>query len=242
MWMLAEMTLTQMFFENPWPVVVAMLGSSVVLRTLGKRPPTPTPGTSRKAPGASGKASGAEIKTPEGGVRASGASGASGVFGDSGGGRRLVGASWVALLLGVGVVVLAAVVNTDREVLIARTQALAAATSLMDESALAALLADNALLLGPEGDVWDSLDAAVVAQKLKAFRVEVFNPRDINAIAPRPNDGISTLTVSHKVLGQRIAGTGWEIAWRRDGEGLWKITSMKWLAFGLNTPNRNLYR
>ncbi|MEM1356534.1 MAG: hypothetical protein AAGH88_16815, partial [Planctomycetota bacterium] len=62
-------SLSELLLENPWPLVIALLAVSAVLRTVGKRQDQP----------------------------------------------KAVSASWLALLLGLGVYVTATLVNTDRE-------------------------------------------------------------------------------------------------------------------------------
>ncbi|MEL7088175.1 MAG: hypothetical protein AAGL98_06985 [Planctomycetota bacterium] len=149
--------------------------------------------------------------------------------------KRLVQVSWVALFLGLGVYLTATLVNTDRETLIERTRAMIAATSPVDEPALRALFADRALLLGPEGDVWDELDAVFVARELDEHGVKDNQIRLVDARANRPGVGFSTLDVSSKIMGIPQRST-WELAWQRDADGDWRITSMKWLTFNRQTP------
>lgn len=194
--LLADTTLTQMFLENPWPAVVALVGVSAVLRIIGKRQEQ----------------------------------------------KRLVVAGWIALALGLGVFVLASAVNTDRETLIARTEAFVEATSPADRAALDAIFFDSVVLLGPEGDYWDDLDADFVVERLDRFKVDVLDARDIDAVADRPGYGVSVMRVSHDVMGQRVPATQWEIGWQRDNEARWQITSLKWVMFGLTPPSRSLYR
>ena len=154
--------------------------------------------------------------------------------------KRLVAVSWVALLLGLGVYATAALVNTDREVLIERTEAMVAATSPVDEPALRAIFADNALLLGPEGDVWDDLNAVFVAKELNEHGVTDNQVRLVDAQSSRPGVGVSTMDVSSKIMGMPQRST-WELGWQKDADGTWQITSMKWLTFNRQTPTQ-IYR
>jgi len=188
-------SLAELLLENPWPVVVAMLAVSAVLRTVGKRQDQP----------------------------------------------KAVSASWLALLVGLGVYVTATLVDTDREQLIDRTQAFVAATSPADEAALTALLADRAVLMGPGGDVWDDLTGAFIAEELREHNVQDNTMRAVNASAIRRGVGLSTLGVSSRLGGYPMR-TQWEIQWQKDPQSRWRITGMKWLSFNQQDPSPNLYR
>lgn len=154
--------------------------------------------------------------------------------------KRLVTASWAALVLGLGVYATAALVNMDREVLIEQTEAMITATSPVDEPALRALFAPNALLLGPEGDVWDELNAVFVAKELSEHGVKDNQTRLVDAQSTQPGVGISTMDVSSKIMGIPQRST-WELGWQKDADGRWRITSMKWLTFNRQTPTQ-IYR
>lgn len=163
------------------------------------------------------------------------------VIGKRQGQKRLVVAGWIALALGLGVYVLASVVNTDRETLIVRTEALVEATSPADEAALRDLIAPRAVLMGPDGNVFDSMDAAFVARELREHNVQENTLRAVAAASNRPGLGISTMDVSSRLGGYPMR-TEWEVAWQRGDDGVWRITSMKWLSFNQQTPSPNLYR
>ena len=189
-------SLPELLLENPWPLVIALLAVSAVLRTVGKRQDQP----------------------------------------------KAVSASWLALLLGLGVYVTATLVNTDRETLIERTETFIEAASPADEAALTALLADRVVLMGPGGDVWADLSGPIIAGRLDQYQVEVLDLRGVDATINRPGYGVSTMTVSHDVMGQRIPATQWEVEWQKDPQGRWRIIALKWLKYGLNEPSSNLYR
>lgn len=192
---LGETTLTQMFLENPWPAVIALVGVSAVLRLVGKRQ----------------------------------------------GEKRLVLAGWIALVLGLGVYLLATLVDTDRETLIARTHMLVKATSPADEAALADLIADRAVLLGPDGNFFDDLTAGFIARELREHDVQENALRAVDAISNRPGQGVSTMDVSSRLNGYPMR-TEWELAWQNSDDGTWRLTSMKWLSFNQQTPSTSLYR
>ncbi len=160
--------------------------------------------------------------------------------GDAAGGRGLVMASWVALLLGVGLYGLSRWVETDREALTRLTEDFVRATSPVDEPALANLLDSRAFLLGPGGMVWDELSAGFIAEKLKQHQVEGSGLRQADAVASRPGWGTSTMDVSSRVSGYP-ARTTWQIVWQQQPDGDWTIQSMTWLTFRNQPATRNLY-
>lgn len=164
------------------------------------------------------------------------------VAGKRQGNKGVLIASWVALLLGLGVYAAASWVNTDREVMIQRTEAWIQAASPVDRAALTALMAPNVPLLGPQGDYLLDLDAPTIAQNLEQYRVEVVSYRDIEAWPASPGQGTSHLRVSHEVLGQRVLGTSWELGWRRNDAGDWRVVSIKWVRYGNEPPSDGLLR
>lgn len=154
---------------------------------------------------------------------------------------RLTRASWIALVLGLGVYAAATLVNTDRETLIERTELLVAATSPADEAALKGLIADRAVLMGPGGDVWDDLSAAFVVRELREHQVQDNAVRAVDASTTRPGLGVSTMDVSSRLGGYPMRSQ-WEVQWQKDPQGRWRITAMKWLSFNQQDPSPNLYR
>ena len=158
--------------------------------------------------------------------------------GERGGGWLV--ASWVALVLGLGVYGLSRVVETDGEALDRVTREFVAATSPVDEPALAGLLLPGAELVGPGGDVWDGLSAAFIAAELKEHGVEGSGVRRVEAEGLRAGLGRSTMDVSSRVGGYP-ARTSWELSWRKSPGGDWKIERMTWLTFQDRPATRSLY-
>ncbi|MEM1107874.1 MAG: hypothetical protein AAGH99_04205 [Planctomycetota bacterium] len=187
--------LGELLLENPWPLVVALLAVSAVLRTVGKRHDQP----------------------------------------------HAVKVSWLALAMSIGVYVTATLVNTDREVILERTEAFVAATSPADEAALTALIADRAVLMGPGGDVWDNLTGTFVATEVEQHDVQENAIRNIDASVNRPGYGVSTMDVSSRVGGFPMR-TQWEVEWQKSPQGEWRITGLRWLSFNQQDPSPNLYR
>lgn len=155
--------------------------------------------------------------------------------------KRLVIASYAALALGLGVYATAALVNTDREQLIERTEALISATSPVDESALRDLFSGNAVLLKEDGGLWRDLDAGLVAERLRQANAQDHTLRAVEAVSNRPGQGISTMDVSSRVGGVPNRST-WEIVWLRDEDGRWRISSLRWLTLNRQSPNPMFYQ
>ncbi|MEM6458164.1 MAG: hypothetical protein AAF710_02100 [Planctomycetota bacterium] len=165
------------------------------------------------------------------------------IVGKRRGDRRAVLVSYAALALGLGVFALARFVTTDREALIQRTEALVAATSPADASALAELFDGRALLVGPGGAVWDDLTAAFVAGELEEHDVTENEVRAVDATSDgsRRSGGSSTLDVSSRVNGFPMR-TRWQLDWARGDDGVWRLTTLRWLTFNQQEPSPSLYR
>ena len=187
-------SMSEMLFENPWPMVIGLLGVSSVLRVVGKRQAQ----------------------------------------------KKLVAVSWVALVLGLGVYAASALVNTAREAMIAGTEAFVSATSPADQAVLGGLLASNAVLLGPDGSVWDDLSPGFIADELKENDVQDNAVRSVDASSDRPGLGVSTLDLASKVRGYPTPTT-WQFDWQKQSDGQWRITSIRWLTIRNGEPTRNIY-
>jgi hypothetical protein len=155
---------------------------------------------------------------------------------------KAVMVSWVALAVSFGVYVTASLVNTDRERLVERTEALVAAAWPVDEAAWRDLLAGDALLLGPDGSVWDELTAEFVTAELQQHRVEETALRAVEATPGRPGYGVSTMDLSSRVGDGFPMRTTWEIVWQQQPDDAWRVLSMKWLSIRNQDPSPNLYR
>lgn len=183
-----------MLFDNPWPIVIALVSLSAVLRITGKRQQQ----------------------------------------------KPLVMGGWIALALGLGVFALGHFVNTDRETLNARTEALVTATAPVDRSALAGFFAPGASLVGPDGDHWDDLTATFVADELESHDVRENDVRAVDTQVTQPGRAETLLEVGSKVSGYPVR-TGWRIQWQRTDDQ-WLIYSMQWTTISNRKPHPGLYR
>lgn len=187
--------MTDLLFDNNWPIVIALVSLSAVLRITGKRQQQ----------------------------------------------KPLVIGAWVALALGLGVFALGHYVNTDREVLNARTEALVVATSPVDRSALGGFFAPSASLTGPDGDHWDTLTAAFVADELESHDVKENDVRAVETQVTAPGQAVTLLEVASKVSGYPVR-TGWRVQWHKGEDGRWLIQSMQWTTVSNRKPHPGLYR
>ena len=192
---LAAVSFGELLFENPWPVVVVLIGVAAVLRTVGRRR----------------------------------------------GQRGAVIASWVALAVGLGVWGMARLVETDRETLQRQTGELIAATSPVDEAALRRLLADDAVLLGPDGDLWDRLEPGFISAELSEHQVVESELRQATVVVQSDVSAMASIDVRSEFAGRPIP-TRWQLEWvRRRGEP-WRVRSMQWMLLFNQPPTRSLYR
>lgn len=140
----------------------------------------------------------------------------------------------VGLTCAAGIYGLATLILTDREYLMTQTQHAVDLTVPLNTGALRQLLAPEATLNGPRGDVWLSLD--VILKELSQARVtqkasgqEVIR---IEGCVDSPRTGRTKLelrTTLKTQVGERPFKTLWIIHWLRDDKGLWRIEQVQWL-------------
>ncbi len=159
--------------------------------------------------------------------------------------RLLIGAG-AALILAAGVWALAAAVTTDRERVMQRTEALLQATAPLDTAALGDLLDPAATLRGPDGSVWlerESLLAAL-ALSLERWQVETQDVRNLQAGVGDRNDAASRVEArtSFREGSGLPVRTTWQLQWRRDADGRWRVIDVQWLEFQGRTPQEGMWR
>lgn len=147
--------------------------------------------------------------------------------------KRIQAGGLVALVLAVGVFMLAKGVTTDREQLIMNTEALVAATAPLDNAMLDRLLDPSAVVTVPDTAVW--LNATQlrprltrVAQQFSAGDQQV---RTVDAFARDDTWGESAVTVRTDPGGAGPINTGWRLTWRRDPGGGWRVVEIRWMRF-----------
>ena len=152
--------------------------------------------------------------------------------------------SWLAFALAIGVNLLAYFVETTREALIERSEALIAATSPVDPVALEQLIAPDAALLGPDGTRYDTLDVAGLTRRLERYDLPVNALREVAAEGRSSTAGSSTVDVSSQ-LGGYPQRTVWRIDWRRDVNTPgrpWRAVAFTWLEWNRREPPVELLR
>jgi|GEM_PF-1846681 len=159
-------------------------------------------------------------------------------------------ASWVACALALGLVGLAAVVNTDRERIEAQTKAmLVSAESAGSGGATHArarpfgeFFGKRVVVEGPDGTAWETTDAVGLADKLRRHRVRGTALRRVD-VTPTPGDADRATTrmrVSSRVGEGYPAPTTWEVGWTRGPAG-WRIDRLRWIELRDQTPTPMLY-
>ncbi|MFA9477024.1 DUF4440 domain-containing protein [Phycisphaerales bacterium AB-hyl4] len=145
-----------------------------------------------------------------------------------------------------GVLALAWTVTTDRQLLERHTRQLVAATeSPGDFSVIDRLLAPDAVLTGPDGDVWMNLSAIrnQLEQAIDRYTIDDQIIRDIGAEVTGDNRARSAFdlrTYSGAQAGLPTRST-WTLHWRRGDDGEWRITRVQWDSFMDRPPSRSLW-
>lgn len=163
--------------------------------------------------------------------------------------RGLRIAAWGLAVLAGGIYAVAWQVTTDREQLLEATEALVAATeSPMDPEAFAARwLGDNAVLTGADGEPW--LDRDAIERTLRSahrrYTIEQHATRRLDAATGRPGLGRSVVELSTQAGGGRMGAFGpvrteWDLRWKQNEHGEWRVYEIRWVRFRDRQPNRNL--
>lgn len=159
--------------------------------------------------------------------------------------RLLVGAG-IALVLAGGVWVLATAVTTDRDRVMQHTRDLVFATAPLDTDVLDTLIDPNATLRGPDGSIWLEHDPfrLALALAVRQWGVETQAVRKMQAgVDDRGN--AATRFEARTTFSQ---GTGlpvrtvWQLQWRQDPAGNWRVIDIQWLEFQDREPSEGMWR
>lgn len=158
---------------------------------------------------------------------------------------RLVAVSFV--LLAVALLVMAHFVTTAREHLLSATAQLVAATeSPTDGKVLDQLIAPDAVVTGPGGEVW--LEYAQLRSELKSavdrHQIHEQRIRSVGAEVTSDTAGRSVFDLRTNVGKETFIPirTVWALHWARDDAGEWRIKQIQWLQFQGHAPSRGLWQ
>lgn len=161
--------------------------------------------------------------------------------------RRVVIVAGVSMLLGIGVVVLATFVTTTRELLIARTREMIAATAPLDLPRLRGFVASGAQLVGPDGSPW--LDAEEIFRELESathrFSIVAQDAGRLTAETPAPTLGRTSLHVRTTFGGRPPSApiaTDWVFTWEKQTDGRWRVTRLQWMLLQGSPPPIGVWR
>lgn len=163
--------------------------------------------------------------------------------------RRLNYAALGALAAAMLVFVLAHLVVTDREAIMARTEALVAATAPLDSNALADLIANGATVTGPQGQPF--LDYSQLRPELERtltrFPVEGQAVRSLaaQAMGAPGTRGESIVGLSTQVRTEFFGGpirSEWGLFWQKESDGEWRVVEIRWLTFQGQEPTNLMWR
>jgi hypothetical protein len=152
-------------------------------------------------------------------------------------------------LLGLGALVwlVAALVDTDREKLVADTRRLLQATAPLDEPRLWDLLDPAAVVTGPAGECWYHADQILPELRgaLRRFDVAGHRIDQIVAQTPRRGEGTTHFRLSTALAAEQHPvpiHSAWRLSWRRAADGRWLVTEIRWLEFERQKPMINMWR
>lgn len=152
-----------------------------------------------------------------------------------------------AVLVAVGVFLLAHFVETDHERLAARTRQLIQATAPLDAAALDELLAQGVVLTGPGGQAWLREDQirGELERTIQRFPIKEQAIRSLGAEVTSANRGLTLValatTMQESLYGAPIRSL-WLLHWRRDADGPWRVAEIQWLEFQHQPPSEGLWR
>lgn len=161
-------------------------------------------------------------------------------------GLRLV--AWVLAILAGGIVGLAWQVQTPREHIIDRTHQLLAATEApLDMDSLDNWLEPGAVVTGPDGSVW--MQREQIDQRLQWIdrrrAVDAHEIRRLEAMADRSGYGRVGLELGTSLQRASRYGpirTTWQLHWRRDDNGQWRVYEIECVSLHGRDPDRYMHR
>lgn len=152
---------------------------------------------------------------------------------------RAVLADSALTIAAVAVVLTAYLVTTDHERIERGSAVLVAAAAAGDAAGAGALLATDARLYA-EGDAALSLDRrqilGVVAGLGRAAGIEGHRITRATASVDGPNAGRSRVVVRVDIAQGGLTFSAWELGWRKDPDGVWRVTRLVALSINGRRP------
>jgi len=145
------------------------------------------------------------------------------------------------------VYLLATVVQTDRERLMAATGSLVEATAPLDVATLRSHLGPHATLSGPDGDPWlpagrllDELESALQRYEVKEHRIASLGAEAGDRVGRSVLDLRTTMEDS--VYAGLPVRTVWMLTWTREADGGWRVSDLRWMEINGQRPNAGSWR
>ena len=187
----------QSLYENPWPIMLALVAAGVVLFVVGQR-------------------------------RAN---------------TRLLIAGACMFVLAGGSLLLAGLIETDREAIDQAARKLVNSTAPLDLQALGALLDDGCTVSvadrAPDLAGADAIQEAVY-NALNRYKVKSHTVRELESRFIEPQFGRTQLRLRTAFESGQIAITRWELSWRRDDTGRWLATDLRFVELNNGPPGNVL--
>ena len=151
------------------------------------------------------------------------------------------------IVLAGAVVAMAQLVTTDREYLLDATAELVAATqSPTNSQVLDQLIAADAVVTGPAGEVW--LEYAQLRSELQSVvdrhQIQEQRIRSVGAEVTSKTAGRSVFDLRTNIGKETFIPirSVWALRWVRDDAGQWRIKEIQWLQFQGHTPTQGLWK
>lgn len=147
--------------------------------------------------------------------------------------KRLLRFAGLALLLAAAVFLLAGLVTTTHEQVIAATEELVDYTAPLQLSAFRSMVdAKVVVTIGEAGEaspitgdeVFERLEKTVESQVIAAQTII-----SIDAQVPGDDDAITAFDLRTDLPAGGRFMTRWRLTWRRQGDGNWRVTAVQWL-------------
>ncbi len=157
--------------------------------------------------------------------------------------RRAPMVAGVLIAAALGLVALAALVETTGERLARETRSLVEAAVAGDAVAFGGLLEDGLVLR--VGRDKSSLDKADLLDRVKGIKalVQSNNIRDTRGVRTGADTGESVLAQTTTTAMGQPTPNEWRFRWRKDAAGRWRVTEMIWEKWGFNdVPSADMLR